>query len=331
MKKKLLVVDPLSERSHYSFNIEFISLLKDFNVDWVCSKSEGNKHSRMKALFTFSDFLINKKYRAFYSIGQSIILFFVLINCVLHGKRRVLFVSYELSSMLVFSYFFALLRIKVYLVEHNTIVPNSKVKSLLFKLLNKRVLHICLAPYIQGFIESTYGKKAISIWHPIPYYEKKYVNQNTTPDFFMPSSTISKKMKSEIFNVFKRNSQYNLFAKGTSQNTGMQSNIIVKPFYHDYIEKIISSTFVIIPQRFEYRVSGVFFEALSGSAIILLDDCIFGRAMKCAYNNRVVLVKDWSDFLNTIESLNTTVCSQVDLFAINEHSKKILFEALSKC
>ena len=116
----------------------------------------------------------------------------------------------------------------------------------------------------------------------------------------MPSTTIDKALVDEICDTFTSCSSIKatLYLKGDKHLSS--ENIVYRPHYTDYRAKICESSYVIIPQIFEYRVSGVFYDAIAGSSTILMSDCIFAQNMRLLYGNRVVILKDWSKLSEVI-------------------------------
>lgn len=330
MKVDLLVVDPLSEPSHHNFNVEFIKFLDAFKISWVCCAAEESKYSGFNILYAFKKSLLNKRFRLFYTIAQIYILLHVLTSSVLQKKRRVLFLSYELPSMVIVSHLFRLFNIKIYLVEHNTFVPKSKLKSILFTYIASDTCHVCLAPYISEYIHSKYKRESIGLWHPIPM--ARNVSENVINNrVFMPSSTINPEVKRTIFDAFKSGNKYTLYAKGEEASSG-DGSLCIRQFYDDYFSFIYSSYCVIIPQNFDYRVSGVFFEALMSRSIIVLSDCIFGRSMKKAFPERVIIITDWSLVLEELDKLSVAAYnsspSSTDFIDLNDQSSELLTRKL---
>ena len=243
-----------------------------------------------------------RKLRIAYTIQQFIYLLLILLRSLRTGKKEILFLSYELVSMSLASHIFNLFKRNVYLVEHNTLVPKNSVKLRLFKSISKAVCHIALEEYISIFIKEDLQRNAVTVNHPIQPCAVECISRESKKrsDVFMPSSTIDKAVVNEICDTFALSSSNKaiLYLKG-DENLSSE-NIVYKPHYTDYEERICGSSYVIIPQIFEYRVSGVFYDAIAGSSTILMSDCIFAQNMRLRYGKRVVILKDWSKLSEVI-------------------------------
>jgi hypothetical protein len=193
------------------------------------------------------------------------------------------------------SHLFSLFNRRVFLVEHNTLVPSNNLKLLLFKLISKNCYHIALEAYISKYITEVLHRKSLFVKHPIESDNSFLVKDTgtSTVSFFMPSTTVDLRTADEILSCFKGSpSNRNiLYLKG--QSSLSSDAIVYELYYQDYQNKVLNSNYVIIPQDFEYRVSGVFYDALPGTAKILMSDCLFSRHMKLLYDDRVIIVNDW--------------------------------------
>jgi len=297
----MLIVDPLDEKGHENFNRLFLDLLGESHTLLV-SSSSNYRGGALSNTRLFSSRLINKRFRFFYLLGQIIIIFRTLNFAIVNKEKCVVFLCYDLFALVFLSHFFYLFNIRLYLIEHNTFVPSSKVKSTLFNLINKAAKHITLAPYIGSKIQRR-KKKVISIWHPIKKIEFNSDNLlGVTLDkqkkiLFMPSSTISEKSKMEINNSIKCIEDVILIRKGNGFSE--ESNVIEQQYFEHYENIILRANGILIPQKFDYRVSGVFFEALNSSATIYMSNCAFSREMESCFGTKVKIVCDWSQFVVT--------------------------------
>ncbi|EHR0800117.1 hypothetical protein KS868_001349 [Vibrio parahaemolyticus] len=292
MTKKILFVDPLSEPGHFNFNHKFMDYFDGFDISWICSKG-SNTHEN--SVFEFNDKLLNKKSRLIYIAFQIIILF----KSLLMSKKydAIVFMSYNIFALFLVSKVFIFFKIPVYAIEHNTFVPDNRLKRYMFSKLDLRITHICLAPYIKDEIVNKFGKKAVLIWHPFSKYKTEEIESNV---FFMPSSTIPLNVKADIFDVFEQQSDYLLITKGEVESS--TDKIKCNKFFDDYEKIISSSRCIVIPQSFDYRVSGVFFESINSNAILYMSDCIFSQEMKKIFPEKICIINDWSkmnfDFVN---------------------------------
>lgn len=309
--KKILLIDPLDEKGHKFFNAEFINIFDKamFEITLVTSSSSSNVYlNKVSSLKTYPKFLLSKRSRLLYSFSQfCILLYSIFVRSKTHYDA-VIFLSYELPSMALFSHF---LKGNDYLVEHNTI-SNGFIKRNLFEFISKKITHICLEKYIALYVKNSFRKKATIVGHPYNSELIEFIktnNQNNVTankKIFMPSATIKSEIFYDITNSIADDDSFLLLAKGEYE--AVSENIIVKKFYDNYYLEMFSSHFVLIPQCFEYRVSGVFYEAiLIPHIVIVMSDCLFANEMKLKFGNRIHICKNWSNLAEDLIELSNNV------------------------
>lgn len=288
---RVLIFDPLSEKGHREFNNSFDKLFLKFEREWIVSKDMHDSMHINCSKNHFDNKLINKKNKFFYLFNQV----FLLIKFIIYSRKydKAILVSYYLPSVFLLSVIFSLSKEKYFFVEHNTIPESSRIKDIMFRFLTCKITHICLAPYIGKYLTKKYRKRTISIWHPFPESQPQVEkNENL---FFMPSSTITDNDRNKILDRFFCESTSLLYLKGERQGE-TSKNIIFQKFFNDYNDLMARSKFVIIPQKFSYRVSGVFFEAISNNCIVLMSKCEFSNSMAAVFDKNVFIVDDWNVF-----------------------------------
>lgn len=292
----ILFVDTLSESGHKNFNIGFVKKFerKSAKINFFLSKDLS---ITFKVGGGFSNFWLLKKYRFIYSFFQAILLCRAFYYAKKTGSEKVIFLSYEIVSFTIMLNFlkYFLAKNKYYVVEHNTFEPNSKIKSFFFNLIPVNVTHIALSEYIKCEILK-FNKSCITLNHPFFDFNlsSEKCNCNECHKLvFMPSSNVDVRVKEQIISYFADKLQYKVYVKGDScRNFG---SIVFKPFFLDYQFLIVNAHFVIIPQKFNFRVSGVFYEAIANSnAKILISNSPFAIAMKNDFPHQVYIVHDWS-------------------------------------
>lgn len=329
--KKILLIDPLDEKGHKFFNAEFIGAFDKniFELTLITSSSSSDYYMhKVQKLKTYPDFLLSKKNRLLYGLFQLYILLYSFFIRSKSSYDAVIFLSYELPSMAMFSHF---LRGNDYLVEHNTI-STGFVKSNLFKCISKSVTHICLEKYIALYIKSYFRKRSTIVSHPYNSEIIQFINKNTfnvvnsNKKVFMPSATIKAEVFNDICNSIADNDGFLLLAKG--EDKILSKNIIVKRFYDNYIFEMVTSNFVLIPQCFEYRVSGVFYEAiLIPHIIIVMSDCLFANEMKIKFGDRIHICLDWSNIAKDLMSLSSR--ANLTSKVVNAHENHLHYNHFS--
>lgn len=300
----MLIVDPLSPPGHICFNKYFCSYLPIKKMCFYLSSDRIYLFNKLENIIPYPAINFKNKNRIAYFFIQCYILIKIIFISKKIKKNEILFLSYELPSMMILSHLFALFNIKLFVLEHNTFKPDSIVRKQMFLLMNKKVIHICLAPYIEKKIKS-YNIKTIFTWHPIN--ENIKAGHNLKNIFFMPSSTIPNELIKPILNSFETTKRHKLFYK--SKHEYISEFVISKPFFDNYEDLIANSEGVLIPQKFNYRLSGVFFDALPGTSYIYMSDCMFSREMFKIFPKRIIILKDWIDFLKNIQKIGIKNCN----------------------
>jgi hypothetical protein len=88
----------------------------------------------------------------------------------------------------------------------------------------------------------------------------------------------------------------------------LEGRCISRIYFEDY-EKILNSADIIfIPQKFEYRVSGVFYEAIANeNSIIVMSKCTYSKSMKSIFGDSIVMLEDLEDLNECLSSPIMTV------------------------
>lgn len=298
---KIIFIDPLSEGGHQNFNNNFINFFKDKYRVIYCSDSHKIRVFEEKNVFDSA--LLSKNNSFLYKVRQFFILFKSIFIIKDSGSPYLIFLSYELVSFSFFSHFLRILfpEKKIYVVEHNTFCPNNYLKLMFFRGISKKVKHICLSEFIEEEI-SKQGKKTIFITHPFGFCDKSFCKPTINMPVkksdvfsFMPSSNIGKDILTSVENmILKSRAKCLLFYKG--EGASRRGRLVSKKHFDNYEQFISSASLIFIPQKFEYRVSGVFFESIASSkAVIIMSDCTYSRAMRNIFKDSVVMLEDLTD------------------------------------
>lgn len=305
---KILVADPLSEKGHLNFNSNFIKWFDgNYSIAIDYYFSDSMLHAMELNGETFPDLYLKKDNPFKYKINQIKILNDIYNYAVRNKYDKLLILSYELYSTSVFFNMKNILannNIEIYLIEHNTI-PTSFIKDFFYKLIPKKnITHIGLMPYISEYIYNKYNKKSIYIPHPIrKITEKCSKKSDGVISVFMPSY-VEESLKAQICKSFQElGDKFLLKTKGDLGRTG---NIIKQEYFDNYDSELLKADAIFIPQKFEYRVSGVLYEALQTDAKIFMSNCLFAQSLRKQFHNKIVLVNDWVGFIknNLIDEIN---------------------------
>lgn len=321
---RVLIFDPLSEKGHIEFNNSFDKLFFKFERQWVVSKDMYDSMNISCSKKYFDNKLLDKKNKFFYFINQ----IYLLVKFIKLSRDydKAILASYYLPATFLFSIIFYFSRKKYFFVEHNTVPEFNIIKDIMFRLLTCKVTHVCLAPYISEYLSRKYRKLTISIWHPFPEPQPKVKKKDNL--FFMPSSTITNDDRKNIIDFFSCKPNFRLYLKGECHSE-VPKNIIPQKFFDNYNILMAQSKFVIIPQSFSYRVSGVFFEAIANNCIVLMSKCEFSNSMAELFNNNVFIIDDWR-FFDSIDLDITSVDISNNVDKIKEiqlNSVEVICEA----
>jgi hypothetical protein len=307
MKSNFITADPLGYQAHTSFVKQAISSWGLETKAIILSPSMkatlyGDDSVNVKALPAW---LFDNQHRAWFFVCQISIMYYVLFRAIFGRHDTVVLLSYYLPVLTMFSWAFSLAGKRLIVVEHNTLVPTNKLKQFAFRLISSKVTHICFEDYIAEFVRLRYGRKAhvvrIPIAVPLSAIEPKDAVGNIERIVFMPSSTVEMSLLQQIESAFDGDNRYVLYCKGES--SAEDKGVVRQKFFQDYSGLLSKAFCVLIPQPFDYRVSGVFYEALLSGSIVGVADTRFGRAMEKKYPSTVVIIKEWSEILSALDTV----------------------------
>lgn len=321
---KILIADPLSEKGHLNFNsniIKWFEKTQGVAINYYFSESMSNDMQLEGK--TFKDSLLSKNNGFRYKLNQVKVIDDIFMHAIENKYDKLFILSYELFSTALY------LKIKnrnndleIFLIEHNTI-PTNYVKELFYKLIPKeKITHIGLMPYISKYIKYKYNKNSFYLPHPMRALNdtvnqiKMYQYENIT-NVFMPSF-VEEELKYTICTSFETlGDNFILRTKGTESKF---KNVLKLDYFVDYDNLLASADAIFIPQKFDYRVSGVLYEALQTEAKIFMSNCLFSQKMKERFNTKIVLVDDWDYYIRNnfvCEVNNKTGCAKINREAFN--------------
>ncbi|MBN4832045.1 hypothetical protein [Enterobacter hormaechei] len=310
---KILIADPLCEKGHLNFNL---NIIKWFNNDQNISIDLYLSESMLKDMsmqgIAFKDSLLTKGNKYKYKLNQLKIINDIYKYAIDHKYDKLIFLSYELFSTAAFLNLKKFRNnLEIVLFEHNT-VPNSFAKELLYRAIpTYKITHVGLMPYISKYITEKFHKKSIYIPHPIRLIiantnEIKSNDVGRVTNVFMPSF-VEENLKHKICASF--DTLGNKFILRTKGKLSKFKNVYTQEFFYNYDENMLDADAIFIPQKFDYRVSGVLFEALQTDAKIFMSNCLFSKSLKEKFESKIVIVDDWEhyirhEFINEINNRN---------------------------
>ena len=291
-QKKVCLVDPLSPYGHKDVNrvlIEQFNKCSELTV--LCGRSLiDNQEKNVKYIYFDDSYFEIKKN----SIDNRIRLIRVLQKmCDVINKEEfdvVFFSSYEIIVMSVAVTLFNFidwLKVKqIFILNHSNIddIEQSKIKRILYARLNKSLIDVCYEKYIGEHIKNEFDKRWVRVRHNISNYKRIYdksrVNTNiqtffedtsyiyfiipgiiSNSDSFMfqvQEADISGLLESKRLKVFiKHNSM-----KYNSSNVMCYNSYLSDEEYSFIFDKC-HYVGIIYADDYKYRVSGIFFDAVT--------------------------------------------------------------------
>jgi hypothetical protein len=266
-------------------------------------------------------------------ISQIRILKFILRKVCLDDYEVIIFLAYETIS---FCLCWPRNR-KIFIFEHNNIENSHSniIKRTFYRYLPDSTRHFVFLPHIKEYIERCTRRKAFHIPHPHyreDYYLKpdKYIASSVSKPrgklvIFSPSSSTPQRVQKKLkFFVSKRADQYYAICKDTANKKTQEWK--TQPFFKDYEQVLSSCDVVFMSARFDYRVSGVAYEALSYGKGTVLFDSPFARALKNKYPSLVFPIQNLEDI--AMIKFNPLLMNQDHGRFLRDHSVKAIKQAL---
>jgi hypothetical protein len=302
---KILAIEPLGVNGHITFNNSFLlALSKIGDITFV---TFPDYHRNFK---TDTQIDIPRKFQGQNSKfstrwNQILALIYIKKKIKMDDYDAIVFLAYETISL----YICWPKHQKVYLFEHNNIsnALRSKIKMYFYKHLPAVAVHVVFMEYIAEFIGKQFKREAITI--PLP------IDKNITKeDIILRFQTSMEKLGSDKKVVFSpsgltplcviqdlkffvtNQNGYYLFAKGQKEDNG--DKYCIRSFFKNYKDLMINSSIVIIGGTYNYRISGVVYDALSYCKPIIIFRSQFGHELNKRYPGFVFQIDKIEDIQN---------------------------------
>lgn len=334
--KKLLAVDPLCEPGHVNSNKYFLNILENnYKVTFASSSDYINSLGVENYIEIPKKSKTRRLSKIGFRISQIRVINYVRKLVKIKKYDIILFLAYDTISFSIMSHFFPK-NARIYLFDHNNIdhLLNSTVKEMFFKSIRKKTIHLTYENYITEFIKNRYGVSSKTIFHPFYTNSKLNKKENNSIRFkkkviFAPSGSSDEKVIERLIHYVNNRDDIYLVTKS---KRGINSDrVLAKPFFDDYNKQMSGCDFVFIAAKFKFRVSGIFYEAMSFGKKIVMVDSLFAREMKKSYPSSVFVIEEVSE-IQEILYLNENSINE-SLSFLGEHSKdkilKMLISAFS--
>lgn len=278
ISNKTLYIDYLAPFGHVSLNNCLLEAETDINKRHLISKSSylSKIDSGCKKIAFFQLPLKSKIIDHFNSI---LALFQILFLQLKYDK--LIFLSFENRIFPIFSYFFLK---KTFVFVHNNLDNNVFSYLNLFSIINKKVTFIAFEKFISEFIQSKYGfENHRIIDHPI-LTDFSSQSLQKMDIVFAPgiSNRYDEISETKIVEFLKQNNLELITKVPFSRQSSKK--IISRKHFSDINKFFYSSKWVLINCNYQYRVSGIFYEAIGAECKILYcDKSLFLKKMKTKY------------------------------------------------
>ena len=299
---KILAIDPIGVRGHKEFNATILRVLMTIGQVTFVAPHGYTVTCAVTKRIDIPTGLSQFRTKIGARWSQIRTLDYILKKVCLRDYDAVVFLAYDTIS-------FCLSwprKNKVFLFEHNNIDASlgSLIKTFFYRHLSPNAIHLTFQEPIAQYIQDTFGMKAVYVPHP--YYRSDVNCLGFCPRttlihhsedrkvVFSPSLSTPKADQNELKNLISEwHEKYYLICKGvTVEKTDAYE---VLPFFHNYEDLMHTCDIVFLGARFDYRVSGVAYEALSYAKPVVLLNCAFARTLQREFPHLVFSIDTVKD------------------------------------
>jgi len=290
---KSAIVDLQSPLGHINLiNFYINNLRKDF--DYVILNEKIKKY------------IENKNIIYFLYYGNFFLRFIYLLkvyNYLISKKvNKILFLSYDLKIFFLISFLFRLKKVKIILIEHDTLNPKKKFYFFLNKLIDNLVIRLVYTKEKFNFVKKFFSNQVSIINHPIIkdnkklnklYSHKKIIFRNSKKIILIPS-----RFNIDFTNLYNFiDNNKNILFVVLSKKIKILDNVI---FIHNIRENIIKRVDAIyLPldnSIYRYRVSSWIYKAIAYNKKIILDRGFTYNFEKKRFSNLIISSEEDIDF-----------------------------------
>lgn len=335
---KVLYVDITSPIGHKNYNYKILSLLSElaeidvafkkdylqkFNVDYV------NKIYDIPDKF-FSENLQEKKSSKLYKLIYRYYIFKSMqwVNSIIkQGNYDIVF----FSSIEVISFSLGALKPKTRycFVDHAIAdLDRNKVKQFFWKHINHKIDAIVMENYIGDFLKDKLKIKN-NIWilkHPLPKIEYNECLQTKKDKMakyiFAPSGSNDEKFVQYLIDNDNLIPNFKIVIKSKNINYKSDKLHVFNNRISDdeYYNLMLNCSFILLPydDSYNYRVSGVFFEAIEFGKLVLLNANNSLSYYVEKYPNTVFGYNGYENFMNLLEKMKELTANNNEICKIKE-------------
>jgi hypothetical protein len=298
--KKVLYIDLLSPKGHMKINKKFIEYLcnisKQITIDLALRKDyvEYDLNNSIKNVIYLPEKFYTFENKFGYRHTNYKLLKWVNKNIPFNNYDYVFISSYETISMAIFSRF-KKVGSNLFLFNHNNVqeLEQSITKKLFFKIINKNISHIVFDEKIRSYLETEIEikNKVKIIHHPLVYGKEIKIRRPNKINFiFAPSNSNNDNELSKIINsIGEISCDLKIYLKSKYLNLNNENMTISNKWLSEDEYKTLFNEadciMLLFGDDFNYRISGVFFEAISLDKYILTNNRYLYDAYISKYNN----------------------------------------------
>ncbi|WP_271783955.1 hypothetical protein [Aquimarina algiphila] len=285
MEKKIVLVDLLGVKAHKKLlKIMFDELNVLGNTILISSKSfcDGFDVDKVHHLPS-ENFTFNNIREVFYKQKKNITLAKKIIRTEKLTDAIVIITSFENITLSLFWRKFEHRRAAFL---HNNL-DRSRLSKLFFFLLPRNIILLGFTESIkQKLVSKKYNVEVINF--PISFSPEDNFLNKKGKYFFAPSGSTLPQEYDDLLINFLTERGIKLYRKGKKENV-IENCIIEKPFFNDYEELLKESLATLIYCPYDYRASGVFYDAMcfNKKVIIIGKEGEFLKEMKKKYPNTI--------------------------------------------
>lgn len=281
---------PLGHINLINFYIK--NFRKDFN--YIILNKEIKKYINNKNINFFL-------YRG--NIFLRLFFFLKVYNYLISNNvNKILFLSYDIKIFFLISFFLKLKKVKVIIIEHDTLNPQKKFDFILNKLVNKLVIRLVYTKEKLYFVKRYFSSIVKIIDHPIikdnkkfnKLYLKKKINFKTSKKIILVPSRFNIDFKL-LYNFI--NNHRNIQFLVLSKKVKILDNVIYIKNIRDNIIKKIDAIYLPLDNNvYRYRVSSWLYKAIAYNKKIILDEGFTYNFEKKRFSNLIINTKEDINF-----------------------------------
>lgn len=337
-------MDVLSPVGHRNYNYSLLDIFTELGEIDVAIKKGHLKHYKKEKLnnvYNIPEYFFNRSNKS--SVFRKLYIRIKLFIEMQWIKKLIRKKHYDIiffSSMEPISFFFSTLRLrKRYLFVDHGIgqINDSKVKRFFWKNINNKAEPIVMEKYIKKFLKKEIKIKN-KVWvlpHPLP---KLNIKETSTPYkrkiIFAPSGSNNEEFISFLISNVDRINNYKVIIKSKNKilehpNLKVYNDRITNKEYYSFMK---NSSYVLLPyeDHYNYRVSGVLFEAVKLNKPIIINSNNTLKYYTDKYPKSVLSFKDFEEFFIMLKKIKNEK-NIIDNSEIKkEHSKAFLKIKLNK-